>query len=62
MTQSVEVEHPTSAQVMISQFVNSSLMSGSVLPAQSLEPALDSVAPSLSAPPPLMLCFCLRNK
>ena len=37
----------TSAQVMISQFVSSSPASGSVLTAQSLEPALDSVSPSL---------------
>ena len=50
---------PTSAQVMISQFVSSSLVSGSMLTAQSLEPASDSVSPSLSAPPPLMLCLCL---
>ena len=43
------VEHPTSsAQVMISQFVGSSPASGSVLTAQSLEPALDSVSPSVS--------------
>ena len=49
------VERPTSAQVMISQFVGSSPMSGSTLTAQSLEPALDSVSPSLSLPlpPPL---------
>ena len=33
----------TSAQVMISQFVSLSPASGSVLTAQSLEPALDSV-------------------
>ena len=38
------VEHPTSAQVMISQFMSSSSASGSVLTAQSLEPALDSVS------------------
>ena len=38
----------TSAQVMISQFVGSSPASGSVLTAQSLEPASDSVSPSLS--------------
>ena len=42
------VERPTSAQVMISQFMSSSPTSGSVLTAQSLEPALDSVPPSLS--------------
>ena len=46
---------PTSAQVMISRFVGSSPMSGSVLTAQSLEPASDSVSPPLSAPPLLSL-------
>ena len=49
------VEHPTSAQVMISQLVSLSPVLGSVLTAQSLEPALDSVSPSLSAPPLLVL-------
>ena len=44
------VKQPTSAQVMISRFVGSSPVSGSVLMAQSLDPALDSVPPSLSAP------------
>ena len=43
------------AQVMISQFVSSSPVSGSVLTAQSLEPASDSVSPSLSGPLLLML-------
>ena len=47
-----QVKHPTSAQVMILRFVSSSLMSGSVLTAQSLEPASDSVCVFLSAPPP----------
>ena len=42
----------TSAQVMISRLVSSSSMSGSVLTVQSLEPALDSMSPSLSALPP----------
>ena len=56
------VEHPTSAQVMISQSVNLSPMSGSALTAQSLEPASDSWSPSLSAPPLLMLCLCLKSK
>ena len=53
---------------MISWFLSSSPASGSVLAAQSLEPvsvltaqslerALDSVSPSLSALPPLMLCL-----
>ena len=45
------VKRPTSAQVMISGFVSLSPASGSVLTAQSLEPASDSVCPSLSAPP-----------
>ena len=40
------VKRPTSAQVMISRFVGSSPESGSVLTAQSLQPALDSVSPS----------------
>ena len=46
------VKRPTSAQVMISRSVGSSPASGSVLTAQSLEPASDSVSPSLSHPPP----------
>ena len=53
------VKRPASAQVMISWFVRSSPGLGSVLTAQSLEPASDSVSPSFSAPPPLMLCLCL---
>ena len=56
------VGRPTSAQVMISQSVSSSPTSGSVLTARSLEPASDSVSPSLSDPPPFMLCLCLKNK
>ena len=51
------VERPTLAQVMISWFVGSSPTSGSVLTAQSLEPASDSVSSSLSASPPLALCL-----
>ena len=51
------VERLTSAQVMISQFVGLSPALGSVLPAQSLEPASDSVSPYLSAPPLFMLCL-----
>ena len=47
------------AQVMISLSVGSSPASGSVLMAQSLEPASDSVSSSLSAPPLLALCLCL---
>ena len=52
---------PTSTQVMISRFMSSSPVSGSgsVLTAQSLEPASDSVSPSLSAPPLLTLCLSL---
>ena len=59
MAQSVEC--PTSAQVMISRSVGSSPGSGSVLTAQSLEPASDSVSPSLSAPPPLTLYLSLSK-
>ena len=52
----------TSAQVMILRSVSSSPASGSVLTAQSLEPVSDSVSPSLSAPPPFMLCLSLSQK
>ena len=55
----LSVKRPTLAQVMISRFVGSSPASGSVLTAQSLEPASDSVSPSLSAPPLLTLCLSL---
>ena len=57
MAQSVQLKRPTSAQVMISQFMGLSPAWGSVLTAQSLEPASDSVSPSLSAPSLLMLCL-----
>ena len=60
------VECPTWAQVMISWFVSSSPAFGCVLTAQSLEPASDSVSPSLSAPPllvcALFLSLSLKNK
>ena len=56
------VGRPTSAQVMISQFMSLSPASGSVLTAQSREPALDSVSPSLSAPPLLVLCLSLKDE
>ena len=56
------VERPTSAQVMISQSVGLSPTSGSAMTARSLEPASDSVSPSLSAPPLLVLCLSLKNK
>ena len=60
VAQSVKCQ--TLAQVMISQFVSSSPTLGSVLTAQSLEPASDSLSPSLFAPPPLVLCVCLSQK
>ena len=45
------LEQPTLAQVMISRSVSSGLASGSVLTAQSLEPAWDLYLPlSLSHP------------
>ena len=45
----------TSAQVTISQFTSLNPASGSLRTAQSLEPALDSVSPSLSVPAALAL-------
>ena len=48
------VERPTSAQVMISRSVSLSPASGFVLTTQSLEPASDSVSPSLSLPLPCL--------
>ena len=60
------VKRLTSAQVMISQFMSLSPMPVSGLTAQSLESALDSVSPSLSAPPPfahsVSLSLSLKNK
>ena len=56
------VKCPTLAQVMSSQFVSSSPVSGSVLLAHSLEPVSDSVSPLLSASPPLTLSLSLKNK
>ena len=50
------------AQVRISPLVSSSPALDSVLTARSLEPASDSVSPSLSAPPMLMLCLSLSLK
>ena len=49
----------TLVQVMISQFVGSSPASSSELAVQSMEPASDSVPPSLSVPPPLVLFLSL---
>ena len=62
------VERPTLAQVMISRLVSSSPVVGSVLTAQSLEPALDSVSPSLCPFPAhtlslsLSLSLSVKNK
>ena len=56
------VGRPTSAQVTISRSLSSSPESGSGLTARSLEPASDSVSPSLSAPPPFMLCLSLSQE
>ena len=56
------VKRPTSAQVMIPCFMDSSPVSGSVLTDRSLEPASDSVSPSLSVPPLLALCLPKINK
>ena len=55
------VERPTSAQIMSSQFGSLSPTSVSGLTAQSLEPPLDSVSLSPSAPSPLMLCHSLSS-
>ena len=55
------VKHLTSAQVMTSWLMGLSLALGSVLTAQSLEPASDSVSPSQSSPPPLVLSHSLSK-
>ena len=54
----------TLSQVMILRSVGLSPALGSVLTVQSLKPALESVSPSLSAPPLLALCLSLflKNK
>ena len=51
----------TLAQVMILRLMSSSPASGSVLTAQSLEPASDSVSPSFTDPPPLTLSLSLSK-
>ena len=62
------VKHPTSAQVMISRLEGSSLASGSVLTAQSLELASDPVSSPLCPSPAralslsLSLSPCLQNE
>ena len=55
------VKHLILAQVMISQLVGLSPALVSVLTAHSLEPASDSVSPSLSTPPLLALCLSLSK-
>ena len=55
------VKRQNEAQVMISRSVSSSPASGFVLTAWSLEPASDSVSPSLSAPPLLALSLSLSK-
>ena len=56
------VEHPTSAQAIISRFMGSTSALGSVLTAQSLEPALDSVSLSLCPSPAHTLSLFLKSK
>ena len=60
------VKHLTLAQVMILWTMSSSPATDFVLTAQSLEPASDSVAPSLFSPLVLAFCFtvslCFKNK
>ena len=56
------VKRLTSAQVMISQFRGLSPTLGSVLTAQSLDPASDSVSPSLSATRPHLCALSLSRK
>ena len=56
-------KRPTSAQVMISQFVSSSPTSGSVLTAQTEPGGCFGFCASLSlCPPLLMLSHSLKNK
>ena len=52
----------TLAQVTISRLVGSKPVLGSVLTAQNLEPASDSVSPSLSAPSLLVHVLSLSQK
>ena len=55
------VKPPTLAQVMILGSMSWSPSLGSVLTARSLDPASDSVSPSLSASPLLTLCLSLSK-
>uniref|UniRef100_A0A667GFC0 Doublecortin domain containing 2C n=1 Tax=Lynx canadensis TaxID=61383 RepID=A0A667GFC0_LYNCA len=50
------------SQVTISRSASSSPASGSGLTARGLEPVSGSVSPSLSAPPPFVLCLSLSQK
>ena len=59
VAQSVKVL--TSAQDMISQLVSSNLALGCVVTAWDLEPASDSVSPSVSAPL-FAPCLYFKNK
>ena len=55
-------EHQTWALVTVLLLVRLSPASGSVLTARSLEPASDSVSPSLSAPPLFTLSLSVSQK
>ena len=54
------VKRPTSAQVMISRFVGSSPVSGSVLTSQSLEP-FQSLCLPVSLPLPCLLSVSISK-
>ena len=56
------VKRPTLAQVMISQSLSSSPVSGSVLTARSLEPVLDSLSPSFCPFPVHALSLSVSQK
>ena len=56
------LKRPTSAQVMISQFVGLNPALGSALTAQSLKPASNSVPLSLCPSPICTLCVSLSLK
>ena len=57
------VECPTLAQVTVSWFMSPGPASDSVLTAQSLEPASDSVSPRLYALPcSCSVCLSFKNK
>ena len=62
MAQRVYTSDLGSGRDLKAGLVSSSQTSGSVLKAQSLEPASDSVSPSLSVPPLLEHCLSLSLK